>query len=110
MGDADGFWFSVPVNSIKKEPSEQISKFLQDTQIGRYYLTMNEYGHAYLTTKEMTCVRWMSIGKTAEEIAMIENNSIKTIQRHIENIKNKLNCQKKEQVIKILMEAGILDI
>lgn len=103
--ETDGLWFDAPLNPCKNEYPDPIAKYLNETKTTRYYLAGN-YGDTYLTDKEMACVKWMIAGKTAEEIAMIENNSIKTIQRHIENIKAKLNCQKQTQIIKLVLDSG----
>lgn len=95
-------------NSVKCSEDEQILiKFLQEIKVKRYYLG-GKYGDAYLTAKEIICVRWMIEGKTAEEIAIIENIHPKTVQRHIENIKLKFSCQKQTQVIQIFLKSGII--
>lgn len=81
-------------------------QFLKTIPIDRYYLG-EEFENAYLTQKEMTCLHWMLLGKTAEETAMIENNALKTVQYHLENIKLKLKCQKQTQIIKLVFELGL---
>lgn len=88
--------------------AEKIADFLNKTTINRYYLS-EKYRDIYLTPKEVNCIYWLIQGKTAEEIAIIEGNSKKTIERHIENVKLKLNCTKLVQVLTIVISSGILD-
>lgn len=59
----------------------------------KYYLGA-EFGDAYLTQKEINILRWVIIGKSASEIAILLNANFRTIQQHIENIKIKTNCTK----------------
>jgi DNA-binding CsgD family transcriptional regulator len=104
VAEADGLLLQGPTIPVKGKPSEKVDQFLNEIKINRYYLADRD---VYLTAKEIACIRWMAIGKTAEEIAMIENNTTKTIQRHVENIKNKLNCQKQTQIIKLFLDTGL---
>lgn len=82
--------------------------FLSNTPINRFYLG-GKYRGVYLTSKEAQCLYWLIEGKSAEEIAIIENNSVKTIHRHLENVRAKLNCYKQTQLVKIILESGIYD-
>lgn len=82
--------------------------FLSTTRINRYYLG-GKYRDIYLTSKEAQCIYWLIKGKSAEEIATIEGNSIKTIHRHLENVRTKLNCYKQTQLIKIILESDIFE-
>ncbi len=84
-----------------------ILNFLKNTRIKRYYLS-GKYRDVYLTSKEAQCIYWLIEGKSADEIAMIEGNSIKTINRHLENVRIKLNCYKQTQLVKIILESGIM--
>lgn len=47
------------------------------------------------------------IGKSVEEIAIIENNAPKTIERHIENIRVKFNFRKQAQIVKLVLDSGL---
>jgi DNA-binding CsgD family transcriptional regulator len=86
----------------------QLLDFLINTRVKRYYLG-GKYRDIYLTSKEAQCVYWLIEGKSADEIATIENNSIKTINRHLENVRTKLNCYKQTQLIKIILESSIFE-
>jgi DNA-binding CsgD family transcriptional regulator len=106
IGEADGI--ILPIRNIKntQQHSEDIQAYLDKIKTNRFYLG-GKYSNAYLTAKEMACVKWMVKGKTAEEIAIIENIKPKTIQRHIENIKLKFNCQKQTQIIQLILNTGL---
>ncbi len=68
-----------------------MEKFINELNINRYYLPQKN-NDVYLTKQEIICLKWATIGKTAEEIAMILNISKRTCERHLEHIKDKLNC------------------
>ncbi|MCF6776551.1 LuxR C-terminal-related transcriptional regulator [Thiotrichales bacterium 19X7-9] len=46
------------------------------------------------STREMECINWLVKGKSAQEIAIILGISAKTVQWHINNIKDKFGCYK----------------
>lgn len=104
-GEIDCFLFPL-LNNVQQEP-EAIQRFLNDTQINRYYISGKE-DSAYLTAKEAVCLRWSIEGKTAKEIARLENMQVKTVQRHMENIKLKFNCSKQTQLIQLLLKNEFL--
>ncbi len=87
---------------------DKISAILQTLQSNRYYLG-GKYKDVYLTAKEAQCVYWLIQGKSAEEISLIEKNSIKTVLCHLENIRRKLNCTKQTQIVRIILETGMLE-
>lgn len=88
---------------------DKISTFLQETRVTRYYLD-GKYRNIYLTAKEAQCVYWLIQGKSAEEIALIEQISKRTVEDYLENIRGKLQCSKQTQIARILLETGFLDI
>ncbi len=92
---------------INHQTDQQISAYLNKTPINRFYLS-GKYSHIYLTPKEIKCILWAIQGKTAEEIAMIEKNSFRTVEMHLTNVRKKLNCYKQTQLIRIILEAGVL--
>lgn len=84
---------------------EEIRASLQ-AQTNRYYLDIKSNGE-YLTKAEIECCYWIYQGKTSEEIAIVTNRSKRTIDKHIENIKTKLSCYNKGQLIKIIKGFNI---
>ena len=71
------------------------------SKIERYYLNGGA-SCEYLTQTEFECCQWIYCGKTSEEIAMIFSRSKRTIEKHIENIKNKLGCYNKSQLVQAI--------
>ncbi len=53
----------------------------------------------YLTKKEIECLKLIVRGKSADEIALIFNLSRRTVESHIDNMKQKFNCVKVAQLI-----------
>ena len=60
-----------------------------------------------LTKRENTCLFYMVRGKTAKEIAGLLFISKRTVEKHIEHIKNKFNCTTKSQLIEKVIENKI---
>ena len=58
--------------------------------VKRYYIN----DETYLTSKEIDCLRYLAEGKSHEEIGLILNNSKRTIDVHVDNLKNKFNTFK----------------
>lgn len=61
-----------------------------------------------LTLKQEECLFFLVRGKTIKEIAKILALSPRTIERHIEIIKRKLNCRYKSELIELAINAGFL--
>lgn len=57
---------------------------------GKFILDINQPG---LSKREISCLYWLSQGKTMDEIALILHISHRTVRAHIENAKDKLQCQ-----------------
>ena len=72
----------------------QRDEFLEQIDIHRAYL---EDG-SHLTLKELECLHWHALGKTAEEVAMIMGITDRTVKAHIRNLKDKLNCRNQFQL------------
>ena len=81
---------------------EEIRTSLQE-KTNRYYLN----GISHLTKSEIKCCYWIYQGKTNEEIAAISYRSKKTIEKHVENIKAKLSCYSKSELVNKIRKFGI---
>ncbi|HVT62607.1 MAG TPA: LuxR C-terminal-related transcriptional regulator [Legionellaceae bacterium] len=55
-----------------------------------------------LSYKELECLIYMSNGKTSKEIAKMNGLSFRTVEKHIENMKEKSNCRSRSELIKLL--------
>lgn len=87
-------------NIEDKQLTEKIFSSLK-SKTNRYYVN-GVFGDDHLTMSEMECCFWIQQGKTSEEMAIILNCSKRTIQKHIENIKNKLHCHNIGQLINLM--------
>jgi DNA-binding CsgD family transcriptional regulator len=64
-----------------------------------------------LTPRERQCLKWLVEEKSAKETAALLGLSARTVEFYFENIKNKLHCWSKQEVLKIariLNDAGLL--
>lgn len=81
--------------------------FLESIKTKRYYLGGALEG-TYITQSEIVCLNWCFKGKTAEETALLLGISKRTVERHLESVKRKLNCYKLSQLIPLGIKLGIL--
>lgn len=96
----------TPIATPLSGDKQRLQDYLAKTGVNRYYIG-GRYGHTYLTYKEMRCIYWMFRGKAADETGMLESISARTVQKHIENIKEKLKCYKQTQILQILLSSSI---
>lgn len=92
-------------NLINTSPI-QISK--SSEQYGTY-LIQDFYPNHDLTTRESECLYYFLRGYSAKSIAAILCLSPKTIQSHLEKLKSKLNCHKKDQFIEKAYHEGLFN-
>jgi len=53
-----------------------------------------------LTSRQADCLVQLALGKSAKQIANEFHISVRTVEHHIENIKNRLGCESKSELIK----------
>jgi len=66
-----------------------------------------QFSYQYLTDKELQCLYWLIRGKTLPEISIILAMSERTAEKHIENVKRKLNCHTQCEIGYIVGKSGI---
>ncbi len=54
-----------------------------------------------ITKREIECINLIKQGHTSREIAQKFHRSQRTIEKHIENIKEKLDCKEKKDILSI---------
>jgi len=82
-------------NISSQQTDEKIRiKFLKQLGVVSNYLDVS------LTTQEKNCLSLYLAGKTAEDSATELGLSRRTVENHIDNIKDKLNCQYKKELFK----------
>lgn len=72
-------------------------------------LRFKHFYHYYLTKKERNCLYWLKQGKSVEMIAMINEVSRKTVDRHVSSIKKKFDCYTTFQLGIKIGAAGLAD-
>lgn len=81
--------------------------------IGLSIIQKNDFSNASakfnLTKREHECLYYLSKGKTAQQMADIFFISKRTVEKHIDNIKSKLNCKNKSELIDKLMEDKLIN-
>lgn len=61
-----------------------------------------------LTDRELTCLRWVSLGKTAWETATIIGRSRRTVEFHLLNAMRKLGAVNKVHAAVIAVRQGLI--
>jgi len=74
----------------------------------KIYKLGEEYGDLYLTQREMDCIVLIVQGKTIVAIAAELALSPRTVEFYLHNIKSKLRCRTKAQLIEKIMQNNLL--
>lgn len=84
-------------------------EFFDKTRIDRFFL-LNQEKEVYLTRREAECMTYVIKGASAKQIAKILNISYRTVQSHIQNVREKLDCSRKDELENILVDSNISDV
>lgn len=83
-------------------PTYNIHQFFDNLQTNKL-----EINGVTLTLREIECICWLSAGKSAEEIGKLLSLSNRTIEKHLNSVKQKLNCYKITQIIQICQNSAM---
>lgn len=72
------------------ELSGNVNKIIEQFPAEKFVININQ---PVLSKREISCLYWLSQGKTMDQIASILHIAHRTVKSHIENVKIKLNCQ-----------------
>lgn len=89
------------------DSNQKIERFLKGIATNKYYLLRDPYNR-YLTQREYECIKWLILGKSADEIGMILGISRRTVEDYIKNIKFNFNCRKITRLIYHLTKLGLV--
>lgn len=95
----------IPFIENKNQPfinNAKRNNFINNIKCKKYYLAPD----FYFSRREIDLINYIALGKSAEETALILNISTKTVQRHIANIKNKINCSKNTEILNKIAELS----
>lgn len=84
----------------KEDVFRTLKQFDDELQLDTSHYMLNDNQNKYaLTTRERECVFLLIRGKTAKEIGVFLSLSKRTIESYIENIKNKMDCKNKAEIL-----------
>ena len=102
--------FILPIQSNIKFNLNEVNvkdiDILKHGDIRRFYLG-DDFDNDYLTGKEIEVLVHLHMGKRLIDIAKILFISEKTVEKHVENIKNKLKCRTMFELGAITNNLGI---
>ena len=109
VGDKVGvFYYTHEINTTAVELLfKQLVGSLSSATSTTYWLNENNYSDL-LSERQNECLFYLIRGKSCREIAAILALSPRTIETHVEEIKNKLGCKNKSEVIEKAIENGLL--
>lgn len=58
----------------------------------------------------MDCIMYMAMGYSSSEIGDLLAISERTVEKHVENIKSKLICNRKSDLIDIFLKNGLFNL
>ncbi len=68
-----------------------------------------EFGNQYLTKRELDVLKCVIVGYSAKKIGHILKISSRTVEGYIHNLKTKLGCNNKAQIIFVAMKSGLIN-
>jgi DNA-binding CsgD family transcriptional regulator len=106
-------------NDITRYNIVDLNKFLEIT-IGKHSVKINRkqvsyvlndtYHETLLSKRQSECMFFLLRGKTAKDIAKILRLSPRTVEEYIDQIKSKLNCNTKSDLIEKAIQLGYINI
>ncbi len=93
------------IQQLLQDPLIDTSDFSK-LSIEKYFnITLSTYK---LTKTEKLCLHYVAQGKTAKEIAEKLYKSVRTIESHLDNARNKLECSNRSELIAKAITEGII--
>lgn len=93
-----------PQLHIDEYDRKKIAEFIRSTPINKRPLITSK-GEVFLAKKELACLNLLASGRSAKQIAKTLKYSVRTIEKHLENIKHKIACEDKSNIIKIYKDS-----
>lgn len=93
----------LKLNHIDHNISEHNSQPIQ-------YILSENFDKYNLSNREAICLFYLIRGKTAKEISLILTLSIRTVEKHIDHIRQKLHCSSKSEIISKAISLGFIYI
>jgi len=87
---------------------QEINEIREKPQKPKTYPLGKEYGDTYLTKREAECIIQLIQGKTIAIVAKELKLSPRTVEFYIKNIKNKMRCRTRMQMIEKALHSDFL--
>lgn len=100
--------FPIKNDSLQLNDIPNYELFIKLTNVKKFYLGEN-FSNNYLTIQELNCIELLIEGKSLKQIARYLNKSIRTIETHIANIKDKFRCSTLCELGVKIAKLGMLD-
>lgn len=68
------------------------------------------FGNEYLTLREVEVLKYVILGYTAKRIALKLNISFRTVETYIANLKFKLRCNTKAEIIERVIKMKLVEL
>ena len=101
------FISSIAYKLTKDKSFESKHNLIKESK--HYYLNQ-KYGDLKLSKRQSQCMFYLLRGKTASMIAILLNLSTRTVESYIEEIKYKMGCNSKTQIIEKSIMLGFVEI
>lgn len=83
-----------------------LTDFYQQTIVKNYYLQNGNSANVKLSAQELKCLQGLMKQLTSKEIAIELNINKRTVDFYIDNIKNKLACNSRHELVNKLLKNG----
>lgn len=100
-----GSYSKIPQQEYTNTARALGSKFEKD----KIYLGAN-FGSEYFTKREYEVFQQLLLSKSIKQIAFVLNISARTVESHVNKIKNKLQCNYKNDIVVTAVRFGLLHI
>jgi len=88
----------------------ETDKYFYPTSCKNRSYQINHYSHTSLTSREQDCLSYLVRGKTMKQMAHLMRISPRTVESHLINIKEKLHCKTKSDLIEVGILQGYLNL
>jgi LuxR family quorum-sensing system transcriptional regulator SolR len=99
-------WNHLTTSSATENKKYQLLKKMPT----KHYYFEDLLGNVPLTEREVRCLKAFTSGYTVKESAKLMKLSPRTIEYHLENIKAKLSCQRKADLMKLFSERIFINL
>lgn len=94
---------NVPINAV-------VSTLLEFDNFNKEKCYSIKNGESAFSSRELECLFYLIRGKSAKIIGKILNISPRTVEQYVENIKIKLDCQSRCDIIEAAINKGLVNI